>query len=198
MLENFYGWIRTIAACLIFMSLVLRLLPEEKNIKYIRHFMGMVLVLVVLAPLGKLFRLEEAFSGLERAFERAGARSDFEAELSLMGDTYTETVVHGYEEELAAQALRFLETKGYGGVSVRVGINIGQDFGQVERMEVLPFEKTEEGKENGQIAIEKKKVQILSEEQTGKSYLEEAEDGELKRLLSEEFSIPEEAVRIVR
>ena len=58
MLEDFYGWVKTIAAGLIFMSLILRLLPEGKNVKYIRYFMGMVLVLVVFAPVGKLLRLE--------------------------------------------------------------------------------------------------------------------------------------------
>ena len=105
MLEKFYGWVKAIAACLIFLSLIIRLLPEGKNIKYIRYFMGMVLVLVVLAPAGRLFGLEKVFSQLEISFEREGARADFEGELALMGEVYAEEVVRGYEEELAAEVL---------------------------------------------------------------------------------------------
>ena len=117
MLDSFYQWVKSIAACLIFMSLILRLLPEGKNEKYIRHFMGMILLLVVLAPLGKLFHLEEAFSRMELGFERSGARKEFEDELYLMGESYADEVVQGYEEELAAQALKFLKGEGYDEIS---------------------------------------------------------------------------------
>ncbi|MCI8464860.1 MAG: stage III sporulation protein AF [Lachnospiraceae bacterium] len=201
MLTEFYGWIKTIAACLIFMSLVLRLLPEGKNVKYIRHFMGMLLVLVVLAPLGKLFRLEEAFASMELSLEQEHTRNDFRDELSLMGEAYTDEIVGGYEEDLAGQVLKFLKNRGYGEMSVRVKIDANQEsasFGQVESLEVFPLEGGEKGTETGRIVIEKKNVQILSEEGEKKSYLEEAEDGELRKLLSGEFSLPEEAVRIVR
>lgn len=201
MLEKFYGWIKTIAACLIFMSLILRLLPEGKNVKYIRYFMGMVLVLVVLAPLGRLFRLEEAFLKLESSFELSGARSEFEDELLMMGDLYTEEVIKGYEEDLADQALKVLEKKGYGEYSVQVAIDANLDsetFGQVKQMELFPFQNAEEGNETGKIAIEKKKVQILSEEPSKKNYLEAVEDEELTKIISEEFSIPGELIRVVR
>ncbi|MCI9486052.1 MAG: stage III sporulation protein AF [Lachnospiraceae bacterium] len=201
MLEKFYGWVKTIAACLIFLSLIIRLLPEGKNIKYIRYFMGMVLVLVVLAPAGRLFGLEKVFSQLEISFEREGARADFEGELALMGEVYAEEVVRGYEEELAAEVLRFLEREGYGDCSVRVTIDAEEDsetFGRVKQLEIFPFESRAEEGETGKIVIEKKKVQILSEEPPEKNYLEEAQEGEWRKLLAEEFSVPEEAVRIVR
>ncbi|MCI8550166.1 MAG: stage III sporulation protein AF [Lachnospiraceae bacterium] len=200
MLDSFYQWVKSIAACLIFMSLILRLLPEGKNEKYIRHFMGMILLLVVLAPLGKLFHLEEAFSRMELGFERSGARKEFEDELYLMGESYADEVVQGYEEELAAQALKFLKGEGYDGISVRVRIDSDQSsetFGQVMEIGVIPF-SSEEEEETGKIVIEKKKVQILSEDSAPKSYLEEAEDNQLKKLLAGEFSIKEESVVIVR
>lgn len=201
MLTGFYGWVKTIVAYLIFMSLILRLLPEGKNVKYIRYFMGMVLVLTVLAPLGGLFHLDEAFSRLVGSFERAGTRAEFEDELALMGDAYTEEVVKGYEEDLANQVSRFLEEEGYGAYPVKVTIDTDSDsdtFGQIERLQVLLSQSEGDGNETGRIVIEKKKVQILSEEPSEKSYLEEAEDNELKKALSEEFSVPEEVIGTTR
>ena len=200
MLEDFYGWVKTIAAGLIFMSLILRLLPEGKNVKYIRYFMGMVLVLVVFAPVGKLLRLEETFSRLELSFERTGAREGFKDELMLAGDVYAGEVVREYEEELAAQVLKFLEKEGYGDCSIQVTIDADPDsksFGQVKQLEVLPSRKGEESG-TGRIAIEKKKVKILAEEPSERSYLEEAEEAELKKLLSGEFAVPEGAVWVIR
>ncbi|MCI8504800.1 MAG: stage III sporulation protein AF [Lachnospiraceae bacterium] len=201
MLEDFYGWVKTIAAFLIFMSLVLKLFPEGKNVKYIRYFMGMVLVLVVLGPLGKLLRLEEAFSMLESELERNNARTEFTRELVLMGETYAEEVIGSYEEDLSVQALKYLEEAGYEGCSVKVTIDADQEsegFGLVERIEVLPLKKGDTDRETGKIVIEKKKVQILSEEPSENSYLEKAEDSELRKMLSEKFSISEAAVLVVR
>ena len=96
-MDGFYQWVRNIAACLIFMSLILRLLPDGKNVKYIRHFMGMVLILVVLAPAGKLLRLEESFSELAVSLERDREREEFKDEMKLMGEEYTDSVVKSYE-----------------------------------------------------------------------------------------------------
>ena len=51
MKEFLYGWIRDIAFYAILMTVILHLLPEEGHMKYVRFFMGLVLMLVVLSPL---------------------------------------------------------------------------------------------------------------------------------------------------
>ena len=201
-MDGFYQWVRNIAACLIFMSLILRLLPDGKNVKYIRHFMGMVLILVVLAPAGKLLRLEESFSELAVSLERDREREEFKDELKLMGEEYTDSVIKSYEEELAVQAGRFLSEAGFSYESVRVEID-GEEgsasLGQIRAVEVNMSSGEETGEEDsGQIVIEKKRVQILDEEPERGSYREEAEDGELRRLLSEELSVPADSVHIFR
>ena len=201
-MDGFYQWVRNIAACLIFMSLILSLLPDGKNVKYIRHFMGMVLILVVLAPAGKLLRLEESFSELAVSLERDREREEFKDELKLMGEEYTDSVVKSYEEELAVQAGRFLSEAGFSYESVRVEID-GEEgsasLGQIRAVEVNLSSGEETGEEDsGQIVIEKKRVQILDEEPERGSYREEAEDGEFRRLLSEELSVPADSVHIFR
>ena len=51
MKEFLYGWIRDIAFYAILMTVILHLLPEEGQKKYVRFFMGVVLMLVVLSPM---------------------------------------------------------------------------------------------------------------------------------------------------
>ena len=46
MKEFLYGWIRDIAFYAILMTVILHLLPEEGQKKYVRFFMGVVLMLV--------------------------------------------------------------------------------------------------------------------------------------------------------
>ena len=152
-MDGFYQWVRNIAACLIFMSLILRLLPDGKNVKYIRHFMGMVLILVVLAPAGKLLRLEESFSELAVSLERDREREEFKDELKLMGEEYTDSVVKSYEEELAVQAGRFLSEAGVSYESVRVEIDGAEgsaSLGQIRAVEVNLSSGEETGEEDGE------------------------------------------------
>ena len=67
-----YGWIRDIAFYTILMTVVLHLLPEESQKKYVRFFMGIVLMLVVLSPLlsaaGLLFQFHSFFSHIFTPF----------------------------------------------------------------------------------------------------------------------------------
>ena len=59
-----YGWIRDIAFYTILMTVVLHLLPEESQKKYVRFFMGIVLMLVVLSPLLSAAALSDTLDGI--------------------------------------------------------------------------------------------------------------------------------------
>lgn len=50
MKELLYGWIRDVAFYTLLMNVVLHVLPEESQRKYLRFFMGIVLMIVVLSP----------------------------------------------------------------------------------------------------------------------------------------------------
>lgn len=68
-----YGWIRDIAFYTILMTVVLHLLPEESQKKYVRFFMGIVLMLVVLSPLLSAAGLSDTLDGIYA--ERPATRS---------------------------------------------------------------------------------------------------------------------------
>ena len=59
-----YGWIRDIAFYTILMTVVLHLLPEESQKKYVRFFMGIVLMPVVLSPLLSAAGLSDTLDGI--------------------------------------------------------------------------------------------------------------------------------------
>ena len=113
MISELYGWVRGIAVYLIIMSLVIKLLPEESYGKYIRHFMGVLLILVVLAPAIRLFRLDRLLERLERGFSASAGTEQFKDELLLMGEAYEEELIGQYEEALAESAAKELSRNGF-------------------------------------------------------------------------------------
>ena len=59
MFAYLYEWIRNVAFYLVLVTALLHVLPRSGYPKYIRLFTGLVLILLVLAPVLKLFQMEE-------------------------------------------------------------------------------------------------------------------------------------------
>ena len=67
MFEYLYEWLRNLAFYLILVTAVTHVLPGSGYRKYIRFFTGLVLILMLLAPVFQLFdvqyRVEELYEG---------------------------------------------------------------------------------------------------------------------------------------
>ena len=59
MFAYLYEWIRNVAFYLVLVTALLHVLPRSGYQKYVRFFTGLVLILLVLAPVLKLFQMEE-------------------------------------------------------------------------------------------------------------------------------------------
>ena len=59
MFAYLYEWIRNVAFYLVLVTALLHVLPRSGYQKYIRFFTGLVLILLVLAPVLKLYQMEE-------------------------------------------------------------------------------------------------------------------------------------------
>ena len=158
-------WIRRIAFCLIVLSLTEKLFPDGKQLKYVRSFLGMLLILLVFAPFGTVLGLEKSRKGLEEKFQAEEEQKEFLEELELMGADYEAQVTAQYEEALAGTAEEAVRKAGYEAkvsVSIETGTDgRGKDQASVSSVTVSLLD----GSSEGDIVISKKQVQILNEEE---------------------------------
>lgn len=74
MKEAIYSWIKCLAIFYILLTMLLHLVPTEKYQRYVRFFMGLVLMVMlvtpVLFPLEKSRQLPDSFSGLYQQEEQ--------------------------------------------------------------------------------------------------------------------------------
>ena len=158
-------WIRRIAFCLIVLSLTEKLFPDGKQLKYVRSFLGMLLILLVFAPFGTVFGLEKSRKGLEEKFQAEEEQKEFLEELELMGADYEAQVTAQYEEALARTAEEAVRKAGYEAkvsVSIETGTDgRGKDQASVSSVTVSLLDRSSEG----DIVISKKQVQILNEDE---------------------------------
>ena len=64
MFENLYEWIRSIAFYMVITTAAVQMLPEDSYKKYIRFFIGIVLILLMMEPVLKVFTMEESLNTL--------------------------------------------------------------------------------------------------------------------------------------
>lgn len=69
-----YGWVQDIAFYTLLMVVVLHVLPEKNQRKYLQFFMGVVLIILVMSPVLK-------FTGLEQKLDETYARQTYDQEL---------------------------------------------------------------------------------------------------------------------
>lgn len=106
-------WIRNLAFYFIFLSAVMNVLPGGEEKKYIRFFMGMLLILLVLRPLLS-FKGAEDF--LENSVLAEFASQDYRQMLregenmELLGEEYVKSAC---ERELSVQVRQLAEGLGY-------------------------------------------------------------------------------------
>ncbi len=59
MLDYIYEWIQNIAFYLVLVTAVVHMMPDSDYKKYIRFFTGLVLILLILTPILKIFRMDD-------------------------------------------------------------------------------------------------------------------------------------------
>lgn len=145
MKEQLYQWIRNMAVFYILFTAVLHLAPDKKYEKYVRFFMGLLLIFMMSTPVFSLFgkgeELVESFQFYFAQENNVKEKQEFEN----LQKAYLE---RGYETELGKEIQESLQKKGIEIQEVQVDIE-GE---QISAVILTKGEVTQEQK--GRIADE--------------------------------------------
>ncbi len=110
MRETIFGWIQDIAFYTLLMEVVLHVLPEQEQKKYLQFFMGIVLIILVISP-------ALSAAGLDQQLDESYVRQTYDQELQEFQERQKE-IEEEYERRLeerveeAAGELEELEQEG--------------------------------------------------------------------------------------
>ena len=145
MKEFIFGWIQDIAFYTLLMEVVLHVLPEQGQKKYLQFFMGIVLIILVVSPM-------LSAAGLDRQLDETYARQTYDQELQEFQRRQQE-IEEDYERRLlerveeAAEELEELEQ----GEPEKQGEEGQEEEGQREENGVeIPEIRVEIGAETGE------------------------------------------------
>lgn len=143
MKEVVYQWVKNLAVFYILLTVVLHLIPDKKYDRYVRHFMGLLLIVMMSAPvfmlLGKSEKIIESF---QMNFNQENKKRE-EREVENLQMIYLRK---GYAAELQKKIIESLKNFGIEVLDVKVNIE-GEKF-----KAVITVDKETTGEQKGRIA----------------------------------------------
>ena len=162
MREEFYQWTKNLAVFYILFTAVLHLVPDKKYERYIRSFMGLLLIYMLCTPvaavLGKSAELLQSFSSNYRQEKNLLEQKESE-------DLQAFYLYQGYENELEEKIMESLDGTGIKIADAAVNIE-GEKVSAVVYVREEPTEEEERRIYNElreKFGIEKKDCRILAE-----------------------------------
>lgn len=134
MADAIYGWIKNLAFFFIFLTVILNLLPDEKYRRYVKSFLGLLLLLVVCKPLFSLFGLGDVLAGYLRK-ESIGEKFD---ELENSAGILQEQTDEYYREAVLAEVRSQVEdaARAHGLTPEEVRVQMRSDGGGLRLLSV--------------------------------------------------------------
>ena len=152
MKEELYLWIRNLAVFYIFFTAVLNLIPDQKYEKYVRFFMGLLLIFMMSTP---IFSILGKGSELTESFLDNFSEENREKELREFQNIQKVYLEKGYELELEQKIRETLEKRGIEVYKVKVNIEgeeTVEEWGLKENRICIQIVRNESGKMGNPVA----------------------------------------------
>lgn len=159
-MEWLMQWVENLAFYFIFLSALVHFIPGREERKYIRFFMGILLILLILEPILEIDHMGEELEqsvlahSLEESFEemlRETGRQE------IVGNVY---VKEACEREMSQQVELLLKGYGYRLLSCEISFFDGE---LLELQEIsLAVERTEEAGEKGEVFLKNKLEEVYN------------------------------------
>lgn len=94
-MEFFYEWIQNIAFFLVMITAVIQMIPDNSYRKYIRFFIGLLLIVMLAEPVLKAFGMQQTFSKVYTSTEYRRKIKEIEETTKYLKNKSIEDVVNG-------------------------------------------------------------------------------------------------------
>ncbi|MDY4693767.1 MAG: stage III sporulation protein AF [Blautia sp.] len=137
MKEELYQWIRNLAVFYILFTAILHLIPNDRYEKYVRFFMGLLLIFMMSSPVFSLFgKRQELWDSFRKNFEMENLKKE-ELEMNNIQKLYMKK---GYETQISEKITECLKKRGIECYKAEVNIE-GEEIRAVIKLYTDPTQE---------------------------------------------------------
>ena len=124
MRETIYEWMKNLAVFYLFFTAVMNFLPDVRYHRYVRHFLGLLLILLLITPALRFFRLADVMT---QNYVENSMREELREKAWDLESSQEEYLFESYERELEEQVRSLLvEMEAYPKI-VKVTLSRGEE-----------------------------------------------------------------------
>ena len=134
-MEELVVWVKNIAIFYIIAALIIQVIPGKKYIQYIKAFLGILTIILLIRPIGDLFSLEDKLVENLQSKLNIQMEDELKRDLELVGQYQQDAIVGEYLTEMENQIKEYVEGQGviYNGCDVNLNLDENLEaFGTVE------------------------------------------------------------------
>lgn len=132
-------WVKNIAIFYIIASLIIHIIPGKSYLQYIKVFLGIVTIILLMKPIGELFSFEEKFEGSLQEKLNIQMETELLRDLELVGKYQKEAVVGEYLNEIKNSIREYVEDMGVIYNACSINLNLEEDsegYGGIKEIEL--------------------------------------------------------------
>ncbi len=147
-MDYFVSWIKGVAIFYIIAALILNIVPNEKNKKYIRFFLGIVMIIMLVKPIGKIFGVDDDFFEYFNIESNKVMSKELKEKLYNAEEYRKQEVAADYTGQIKDSIKEYIESLGWYYIDSDIEIDTDENsagFGTIKMISVdISKEKAEE------------------------------------------------------
>lgn len=162
-------WVKQIVLFYIFSNFIIHVLPNGNYEKYVKFFMGLILIAVVINPLTGFLKLDTLFEDVYNTAIANNSINDMQVDLQYAEKSNYENIVEPYKGEIIKNVEKIVSENFLYPVKTSVDFDMdskSETFGQIKAINLKVSKKyTDEDK----IIVDKVKIKVENSESSTKS-----------------------------
>lgn len=157
-MDAIFTWVKQIIIFYILANIVIHILPKDNYAKYIKFFIGIVLIIIVIKPLTSFFRLDAAFDWFYENTQFSIDEADLKTQLRVVEHEQYNSILEPYKNKISEKVMEIVEDNELFLVECEVDFDMNENndtFGQLKKINVIISTKY---KSKDKVKIDKIKV----------------------------------------
>lgn len=194
-------WVKQIITVVIFATFVDFLIPENKYFRYIKVFLGLLVMMAIVNPIVPLLHKDISFNEISSGYKDFVDKATIKHESETLNKSNNELTIDKYKRQVEKYLTdKITDMTFYDVKSVNIKINeeySGEDFGKITQLLIMLGKKqTNTNKSEEKISIETIKLKCDETELNILDHNKHDEFQDIIRYLHTTFNIPEENIYI--
>jgi len=168
-LESILSWVKQIVIFYIFSNFIIHVLPSGNYEKYIKFFIGLILIAVVISPLTGFFKLDTLFKDIYNSAISNDSISEMRMDLQYAEKSNYDSIVKPYKEDVIKNVEKIVTANYLFPVKTTVDFDMDSEsktFGQIKEINLQVSKKYAN---DNKIIVDKVKIQAENSEGGTKS-----------------------------